>query len=172
MTYQELHQTVEYRKATPDDVNSLAEMNEQLIQDEKHRFPVSIVQLSERMSEWLSGEYNAVIFSMHGFDIGYALYRHEPHWVCLRQFYVRSSHRRIGIGPLVIQFLRKTTWQDSPRIRLDVLVENAAGIAFWKAIGFKDYCITMELATRSDVEVRIKESNHNSTDVAHKRVTS
>jgi hypothetical protein len=30
------------------------------------------------------------------------------------------------------------------RLRLDVLTGNAAGIAFWRAVGFQDYCLTLE----------------------------
>lgn len=33
-------------------------------------------------------------------------------------------------------------------IRTDVLVDNAIGINFWKAVGFKDYCITMEMENK------------------------
>jgi hypothetical protein len=28
---------------------------------------------------------------------------------------------------------------------MEVLCENSAGIDFWRAIGFRDYCLTMEL---------------------------
>jgi hypothetical protein len=31
------------------------------------------------------------------------------------------------------------------RIRTDVLVGNKIGIDFWKAVGFQEYCITMEM---------------------------
>ena len=36
-----------------------------------------------------------------------------------------------------------------PRIRLEVLVGNANGIAFWRSIGFQDYCVTMEMDVAS-----------------------
>jgi hypothetical protein len=35
-------------------------------------------------------------------------------------------------------------WHESPAVYLDALSNNAAGIAFWRAVGFNDYCITME----------------------------
>ena len=31
------------------------------------------------------------------------------------------------------------------RIRLEVLVGNQAGRAFWRAVGFKEYAVTLEL---------------------------
>jgi hypothetical protein len=39
-------------------------------------------------------------------------------------------------GPLAMRQLR---------VRRDVLVGNAGGIAFWRSLGFADYCLTMEL---------------------------
>jgi hypothetical protein len=29
--------------------------------------------------------------------------------------------------------------------RGEVLVGNTAGVAFWRAVGFRDYCVTLEL---------------------------
>ncbi len=31
------------------------------------------------------------------------------------------------------------------RIRVEILVVNASGIAFWRAVLFQDYCLTLEL---------------------------
>ena len=39
---------------------------------------------------------------------------------------------------------REHAWADAPRVRIDVLVGNAGAIAFWRAVGFRDYCLTME----------------------------
>ena len=43
-----------------------------------------------------------------------------------------------------MQWLMTNVWGSKTRIRLDVLVGNERGIAFWKSLGFEDYCITME----------------------------
>jgi ribosomal protein S18 acetylase RimI-like enzyme len=67
--------------------------------------------------------------------------------VYLRQFYVPLELRRQGIGRAAIEHLRAHYWQDRPRIRLDVLCGNATGIAFWRAVGFEDYCLTLERPT-------------------------
>jgi len=153
MSRRELRQPLEYRNATLDEINSLAEMNQQLILDEGHGILVSIDQLQKRMTNWLSGEYQGVLFSIDGDDIGYALYRREEHWTYLRQFFVKSSHRRSGIGREAVQYLKQNYWHDAPRVRLDVLVRNSVGIAFWKALGCQEYCVTMELSTGSDNEM-------------------
>lgn len=128
------------------DLDVLTTMNDQLIRDEQHRFQPARDQIQERMSRWLeTGEYAAVIFQVRGADAGYVLFRQEPDWAYLRQFLVMPDYRRQGVGRAAIAWLLKNRWQGASRIRLDVLVHNTAGIAFWKAIGFKDYCVTMEL---------------------------
>jgi len=123
----------------------LAELNGQLIRDEGHRNPMTLAELEARMRGWLTGEYEAVLFLQQGQAAGYALFRREPEHVYLRQFFVRPEFRRQGIGRAALGWLREHAWADASRVRLDVLIGNAAGIAFWRAVGFRDYCLTMEL---------------------------
>jgi hypothetical protein len=35
-------------------------------------------------------------------------------------------------------------WGPGCKLRMEVLVTNLAGIAFWRGCGFWEYCITME----------------------------
>ncbi len=133
------------RFATQEDVPLLAEMNQQLIRDEGHRNKMTLPQLQERMSGWLQGEYKAVIFN-EGLDaVGYALYRKDPEWIYLRQLFVKAEMRRKGIGREAISWLKKNAWKETKIIRVEVLVGNPEGMSFWKAVGFEDYCITMEM---------------------------
>jgi GNAT superfamily N-acetyltransferase len=137
---------LQYRPATLADVRLLAEMNAALIRDEAHRNRMTVEQLAERMAGFLTAGYEAVIFEREGQGaVGYALYQREPDWVYLRQFYVTPECRRRGIGRAALAWLRTNAWADSPRIRLEVLTGNSAGIAFWRAVGFADYCLTLEL---------------------------
>ncbi|HET6881292.1 MAG TPA: GNAT family N-acetyltransferase [Pirellulales bacterium] len=133
------------RLATLNDVALLAAMNQQLIRDEGHRNRMSLGQLEDRMQAWLSGEYQAAIFEESGEAVGYALFKREPEWIYLRQFFVVPSKRRQGIGRKAMDWLKENVWRNSPRIRLDVLVGNPTGIAFWRSLGFADYALTMEL---------------------------
>ncbi len=133
-----------YRVANADDASLLARLNKQLIDDEGHRNSMTVVELEQRMRDWLSGEYQGVIFERDGAALGYALFRNEPEYVYLRQFFVCREHRRQGIGRDAIAWLRKHAWNDCVRLRLDVLVGNTAAIAFWRSVGFHDYCLTME----------------------------
>jgi GNAT superfamily N-acetyltransferase len=140
---------LQYRPATLADVRLLAEMNAALIRDEAHRNRMTVEQLAERMAGFLTTGYEAVIFERQdpgaAAGVGYALFQREPEWVYLRQFYVRPECRRRGIGRAALAWLRANAWADSPRVRIEVLTGNSAGIAFWRAVGFADYCLTMEL---------------------------
>jgi ribosomal protein S18 acetylase RimI-like enzyme len=133
-----------YRFATSTDCATLASMNQQLIRDEGHRNRMTAVELEERMRAWLASDYRAVIFERDGEPVGYALFRNEPDYVYLRQFYVRQECRRRGIGRAAIEWLAANICESGARIRIEVLTGNPAGIAFWRACGFQDYALTME----------------------------
>ena len=133
-----------YRLATTADAAVLARMNQRLIQDERHRNAMNLEQLKERMCGWLVGEYQAMIFEDGAGIAGYGLYRCEPEYVYLRQFYVERDRRRQGIGRAAIAWLMEHAWKDARRVRLEVLVENHEAISFWRAAGFGEYCLTME----------------------------
>jgi predicted acetyltransferase len=136
---------LEFRFAAENDVPWLARMNQELIRDEGHRNKMSLSELEQRMSDFLRNEYEAVIVSSGRNDIGYVLYRKEPEWLYLRQIFVIDKMRHKGIGRRIIEWLRDNPWKDCKTIRTDVLVDNTIGINFWKTVGFKDYCITMEM---------------------------
>lgn len=142
---------MEFRFATIKDAPLLAEMNQRLIGDEGHRNSMSPAELEQRMTDWLATDgYRAVLFESGATAIGYCLYRHESDHVYVRQYYVASETRRQGIATAAWRWLTQNAWEDAIRIRLDVLVGNTAGIAFWRSLGFLDYCVTMELERQSD----------------------
>ena len=69
---------MEYRLATEQDLDLLAEWNHQLIRDEGHRNQMTVPKLRERMKGWLAGEYKAVVFLGDNGPVAYGLYR-ESH---------------------------------------------------------------------------------------------
>ena len=76
--------------------------------------------------------------------LGYALFRAEPDYVYVRQFFVEASRRRQGIGRAAVEHLARHFWHDRSRLRIEALAGNIGRIAFWRSVGFVDYCRTME----------------------------
>jgi len=136
---------MEYRDADIDiDLTILAKMNLNLIRDEGHRNTMNDSQLRERMKSWLSSDYKAVIFSKDNETVGYALWRNDDDFLYVRQFYIRPEYRGKGLGKAAFQWLRQNKWSSDLLLRLEVLIGNQTGIAFWRAVGFEDYCLTLE----------------------------
>ena len=133
-----------YRFATTEDAKILAPLNFQLIRDEGHRNPMDIEQLAQRMKGWLSGEYEAVLIEQDRSLVGYALFRREPEHIYLRQLFVVPELRRKGVGRAALQWLWQNAWQGVQRLRIEVLVENIVAREFWRSVGFREYCVTME----------------------------
>jgi predicted acetyltransferase len=138
--------------ATGDDAELLAQLNAQLIRDEGHRNSMTVLELAQRMKQWLSNDYRAVLFEDADTVIGYALFRHEPEFVYLRQLFVQAEYRRRGVGRAAIEWLRHNAWGSETRVRIDVLIDNVSGQTFWRAIGFRGYCITMEHQPRNAIQ--------------------
>jgi GNAT superfamily N-acetyltransferase len=134
-----------FRQATGADAPALASLNAQLIRDEGHQNPMAVAELAERMAVWLNDDYRAIIFESSEELVGYALFRREADHVYLRQLFVRPEHRRRGIGRLAVSWLWNNVWSDTSRVRIDVLIGNTGAAAFWRAVGFRDYCVTMEM---------------------------
>ncbi|MDO9557853.1 MAG: GNAT family N-acetyltransferase [Coriobacteriia bacterium] len=136
---------VEFHFASAADAPTLAQMNAELIRDEGHRNSMTIPELEQRMRGWLDGEYRAVVFEDDGQSLGYALYREDSDHFYLRQLFVSESRRRQGIASAALDWLRANAWAGVPRVRVEVLVGNAAGLEFWHSVGFEDYCLTLEM---------------------------
>ena len=141
---------MQYRIATLDDCRLLAEMNRQLLEDERHRNRfMTVPQLEERMRGFLSGEYRAVIFEEDGGVVAYALYREQPDEIYLRQLFVPRDRRRRGHGRRAIEILRSEIWPKTKRLTVDVLLHNTEAIAFWRAVGYKDYLLGLQIPVDS-----------------------
>lgn len=135
---------MEVRLASMADLGLLAELNEQLIQDEGHRGRLQRAELESRMEQWLRDDYLAHLFYRDGQSAGYVLHRDEEEHVYVRHFFVVRSRRRQGVGKAAFTWMRQHVWHDR-RIRLDVLVHNERALRFWKSLRFHDYCLTLEL---------------------------
>jgi len=140
---------LKYRFCEVEDCVLLAQMNSQLIQDEGHRNRMTLAQLEERMRGWLAGEYKAVVFEQDQKVVAYALFREQPEELYLRQLFVVRDRRRQGIGREAMNILLAEVWPKNKRLTVDVLVGNRAAISFWRAIGYADYCLTLEIPPRN-----------------------
>jgi predicted acetyltransferase len=97
------------------------------------------------MSGWLTGEYHAVIYEDSGEVVAYALYRERPEEIYLRQLFVVRNRRREGIGRCAVQILRENVWPKNKRLTVEVLVANEPAVKFWRATGYKDYALSLEI---------------------------
>ena len=136
---------MEHHIANETDLDILAQWNHQLIRDEGHRNKMTISQLRDRMRQWLAGDYTAVIFDKDGESVAYALFRETEDNIYLRQLFVKRENRNRGIGKEAVRILKEEIWIKSKRLTVDVLSHNKAGIAFWHSVGYKDYCLTLEI---------------------------
>jgi GNAT superfamily N-acetyltransferase len=134
-----------HRVATLGDAPMLARMNQQLIEDEGHRNRMPLHQLEARMHSLLDGDYTATLFEWDGQVVAYGLWRDELDWVYLRQFFVARDCRRRSIGAHAIRLLTDEVWPAGKRIRVNVLIGNRPALEFWRAVGFVDYLITLEM---------------------------
>jgi GNAT superfamily N-acetyltransferase len=120
-------------------------MNQQLIEDEGHRNAMDLAELETRMRSMLAGGYTATLFERGRHLVAYALWIEQPDWVYLRQFFVRRDYRRRGIGSQAVRVLADEVWPECKRIRVDALIGNRPAQEFWRAVGFTDYLITLEM---------------------------
>jgi len=125
-----------FRHATSADYALLADLNHQLIRDEGHRNRMTVPELDQRMRGWLSSEYAAAIFEDGKEVVAYALYREQAE----ESICGSSSSCATGGGKASAVRLRDSAYQSlgpAEAAHGDVLVQNAAAIAFWRAVGYR-----------------------------------
>lgn len=136
------------RVCTDDDLDMLAVLNKQLIEDEMHDNKMNVEQLRERMKGFIHTDYKAYIFEDGSRTIGYALIDHSRKPLYLRQFFICRDVRRKGYGRVALNKLLE--FIDADVIDLEVLSWNTGGIGFWRAMGFKDRSIYMRLENKHE----------------------
>jgi len=139
------HPPLNFRFATEADCPRLAELNHQLIRDEGHRNRMTVPELEERMRRWLGSEYRAVLFERGGEAVAYALFRVAPDGIYLRQFFVQRQCRRQGVGRAAVDCLVTRVFPPGLRVTVEALVHNRPAHDFWRAVGFQDYAVTLEM---------------------------
>ena len=137
-----------FRFARAADCRLLAELNHQLIRDEGHRNAMTVPQLEERMRDFLAADYRAALFEASGEVVAYALFQEQSEQIYLRQLFVIREKRRQGIGRKAVEILQDQVWSKTKRLTVEVLVTNQSAVAFWRAVGYRDYALTLEIMPR------------------------
>jgi predicted acetyltransferase len=125
---------IEARECMLKDVTLLAEMNKYLIEDEKANNSMGIIQLENRMADFLVNGYKAFFFIVNEEIVGYALCDMTKEPIYLRQFFIKRDERRKHYGQIAFEkLLEKISIRE---IEIDVLPWNETGIKFWEKMGF------------------------------------
>ena len=135
-----------FRVAAAADLAQLASWNKQLIEDEGHDNTMSLEELVVRMRNWLTTEYQALIFEDPAATapVAYALLRDTPEWVHLRQFFVARDRRRRGIGARAVALLRDSVFPPDKPVIVEAMAWNQPALSFWHAMGFADRYVGLE----------------------------
>lgn len=128
---------------TDDDLDLLASLNKQLIEDERHDNTMTIDQLKERMRGFIHADYKAYLFTENGETKGYALVDHFREPVYVRHFFVCRDSRRNGYGKLAFRILADELRTD--KIDIEVMSWNERGYMFWRSLGLKERSVYMRL---------------------------
>src|SRR5208337_2225708 len=138
---------MKYRFAGEQDLLLLAELNHQLIRDERADNAMTVVQLQKRMREWLALQYQAILFEIASEIVGYALFRVDEDGVYVRQFFICRRMRRRGYGRGAVGLLLREVFQRGRSVTVEVLNHNESALAFWRAVGFQDLARTLRILT-------------------------
>jgi predicted acetyltransferase len=84
----------------------------------------------------------AVIFEEDGEPVAYAVYPEDATEIYLRHL------RRKGIGRRAAEILLSQLWPKTKRLIVEVLTQNQSAVAFWRAMGYKDYSLALEIMPR------------------------
>jgi GNAT superfamily N-acetyltransferase len=137
--------------ATEADIPQLAALNLQLMEDEQHLYMLPLDELRARMTRWVAGEYRVLVFRNGGRVCGYAAWCSEDRGTYLRHFFICRDQRRQGLGRIIIDRLRRDHFPQDQPLQLEATIWNTDAIAFWRAIGFKDFGLSLEMKPEETV---------------------
>ncbi|XEC94925.1 N-acetyltransferase family protein [Paenibacillus tarimensis] len=130
---------------TSEDLDVLAGLNKQLIEDEQHDNTMTIEQLKTRMEDFINTDYKAYLFKENGEVKGYALINHRRDPLYLRQFFICRNSRAQGYGKKA--FLKLIDLLGTHQLDVEVMYWNEKGYAFWRSLGFKERSVYLRLDT-------------------------
>ncbi len=143
---------LEIRDQAPDELDDVARMNKELLEDEQSRNSMSVAELRDRFVRFVRDDgWTVAVFTCDAEIAGFITYRYQPddaapggRSVHLRQFFIARPHRRRGLGAAAIALFKRSRLNPGDRIILDVLDTNPGGRRFWQQVGFVPYATIME----------------------------
>lgn len=132
------------KKCSVEDVDRLAELNKQLIEDEKSDNKMNLNELKSRMKSFLQTDYSAFFFLEDNEVVGYALVNEHSKPIYLRQFLIERKYRRNHLGSKAVELLIKEL--AVTEIDIEVLSWNENGLKFWEKCGFVERSRYMRLS--------------------------
>lgn len=121
-------------RANLDDVPMLAQMNWQLIRDEGSDNPMTVDQLAERMTGFITTTYVAWLIRVDQQVVGYVLVDMGRQPLYLRQMFIGAPYRRHGYATAAFAMLCAEL-QQAP-LEVEVFTWNDPAVAFWQSVGF------------------------------------
>jgi ribosomal protein S18 acetylase RimI-like enzyme len=106
---------------------------------------MTLAALTERMRRWIAGEYEVLLFRRGERVAGYAAWRMEDRGAYLRHFFICRDQRREGLGRAAMALLCRDVFPQDQPVQIEASVWNKSAIAFWRALGFQDFGLSMEL---------------------------
>ena len=131
-------------KCSLKDVDRLAELNKQLIEDEKSDNKMNMQELRSRMEMFLQTDYSAYFFWENNEVVGYALVNEHSKPVYLRQFLIERKYRRNHLGSKAVELLINELAVSE--MDIEVLSWNETGLKFWENCGFVERSRYMRLS--------------------------
>ena len=130
-------------KVDASQVEELADLNRQLLEDERHPESMTRAELAARMASWLREDHTCYVARRAGVTVGYCLFRDAGRYFYLRQLFIARSHRRRGLATALLDWMYAHVWDGKP-VRLDVFAHNEQAVAFYQAYGFRVAVLRME----------------------------
>lgn len=119
---------VETWHATYDDIYGARRVTE--ITDEFHSLAKLKANLSQPRAEFLVADDGKALGG-----VAYATASDDGKTVTLQRLYVRPAFQRAGIGKALLAEIEEA-FPEAEKLRLEVVVDNHAAVAFYKANGF------------------------------------
>jgi predicted acetyltransferase len=132
---------MQLHRASLDDVPVLAQMNWQLIRDEGSDNPMTVDQLAERMTGFITTTYVAWLIRVDQLMVGYVLVDLGREPIYLRQMFIWAQYRRRGYAKAAFAALCDELGHMP--LEVEVFAWNSPAVAFWQSVGFSPHVMQM-----------------------------